>query len=87
MNYSVADNQTIFDIAVIGAGTAESAYSIAYGNSISASAIVPPGSVLTVDAAADKKVVAFFAIQAHLPATGIMTTDGLFDNTFDNTYE
>ena len=87
MNYTVADNQTIFDIAVIGAGNAESAYAIAYGNNVSVSGTLASGASLAVDAVADKKVVAFFTIQTHIPATGSMATDGIFDNTFDNTFE
>lgn len=87
---AIVDNrQNIFDVAVVNAGTAEAAYAIAYYNGISISDVLTCGQELNVDVPLElqnKRVIDFFKIQRSKPATSDIGSPGIFDETFDNTF-
>ncbi len=87
MKLTPTDRQNIFDIAAIGAGTAEAAYEIAYANGKSVSAALVPGTEITVSVVLNKRTVDFYKLRTNKPATSEPTVDGIFDETFSETFE
>lgn len=87
MIITAIERQNMFDIALIGSGSAEDAYAIAYANGKSISDHINEGDSITVSSITNQRTVEYFKIQRPLPATCDITAEGIFDNTFDNTFE
>lgn len=88
MIIQVNQRQNSFDIAIINFGSAEQAYVFCYLNGISASSIIAPGQHDMIAAeVTNRRVVNFYASKQIMPATSPLEAEGIFDNTFDNTFE
>lgn len=87
MIYTAIDRQNLFDIALMGNGTAEAAFDIAYKNNMLISKPISSGSNVTVNLVSNKKVVSFFAARNLKPATSDVLRTITFDPTFDHTFE
>jgi len=87
MIITAIERQNMFDIALIGSGSAENAYAIAYANGKSISEHINEEDQITVSSITNQRIVNFFKVQRPLPATCDITVEGIFDSTFDNTFE
>lgn len=84
----VLERQNIIDISLIGSGVAESAFEIAYANSISVSDKLTVGQDYTISNVIDTKTVNFFKNRKIKPATSdIESNRRAFDFTFDITFQ
>ena len=72
MEITAQNNQSLFDIALMVSGSAETAYDIALENDISITGDLPEGQVLKFTGTpVNKKVVDYYAINEIKPATGL----------------
>lgn len=78
--------QTMFDLALMGAGNIEAAFIEAYQNGIS---VTEPLSVdFEVNFEPENKIVVnFFSSEKHKPVSGDAIANGVFDESFDLTFE
>lgn len=83
----VQDRQSIFDIALINAGTAESAFEIAYANQITPSKNLVPGETIACNVVNNAPVVKYYSLRTLKPATKTPARKAIFDISFDNTFE
>jgi hypothetical protein len=90
----VLDRQSIFDVSIAALGGVEAAFDIALQNDLPITAQPNPGTELAFNTpVADAKVVNHYAVNNINPATGLesggnpVPADGIFDHTFDSTFE
>ncbi len=74
MTATVKDGQSLFDIALLAAGTAEAVFDIAAANNVGVGDELPMGAALGIPAVANKETVTHYTINKLAPATGIGNT-------------
>ena len=86
----VLENQTLLDIAIQALGAAEAAFDIALLNNLSITDTMIPGTELAMPAIVNTDIAAYYAAKGLRPATGLETgavsSQRIFDITFDNTF-
>lgn len=97
---TVKNNQSLFDLAVEHLGSVEGVLDLAFANNLSLTEDLPTATNVVKIAVTDPKTATLFGNLHNKPATGLTDidqelvdslgedpTNGIFDNTFDNTYE
>lgn len=91
MEITVKKGQSVVDIAVQYAGSAEAAFDISAENNISLTDFLPSGTVLNVSNVVNRAVATFYKNTAFSPASQReeVPEEGpyIFDFTFDYTFE
>lgn len=94
MEVIALNNQSLFDIALQVYGDATGAFMLAKENGLSITADLTPGQVLQYDPTnvINKQVVDYYRVNNIKPATAITEEPtpedrGIFDYTFDETFE
>jgi len=86
----VLAGQSIFDLAIQHCGAIEAAFQIALKNNIGLTDELTVGAELASTEIVNRDVVNYYARRGLQPATEITNNDllsGIFDDTFDDTFE
>jgi len=91
MNVTALSGQSVLDLAVQTSGDACSAILMAIANDISITETLIPATVLRTVALANRDIANYYTNKNLQPATALSEFDdlifGIFDNTFDSTFE
>jgi hypothetical protein len=95
MEITASNNQSLFDIALQVYGDATGAFQLALDNDLSITADLTPGQTLKYDPVnvINRQVVEYYQINNIKPATALTEESstpedrGIFDETFDKTFE
>lgn len=90
MGITVRNNQSLLDIAIQTSGSAEDAFDLALENDLSLTEHLTAGQNLTAIPVSNRRVVDFYVNNSIFPATATDEDDeriGIFDETFDETFE
>ena len=91
MEIIAQNNQSILDIALQVSGSAEDAFDLAFENDLSVTEDLMSGHILSVIPVTNRRVVDYYQSNSIFPATATMTDttefNGIFDITFDTTFE
>jgi hypothetical protein len=75
MEITVLNGQSLFDVAVRTAGSAEAALAIAAANDLSVTDALPAGMALAVPEVVNKQVADYYRVNAIAPATDYIGDD------------
>ena len=89
MNVTVLSGQNLLDLAVQTSGDAVSAIKLAIANGISVTDTPTIGGELRTIPVANRDITNYYTNKNLKPATALTEIEiqGVFDNTFDNTFE
>ena len=71
MEVKVLNNQSLFDIALLSAGSIDAAFDIAAANGIDITAEIPTGTMLIVPEVVNVRIVDYYRVNGIVPATAI----------------
>ena len=90
MNVTALSGQSMLDLAVQTSGDATSAIALAIANNMPITETLIPATVLTTVAVANRDIANYYTNKNLQPATALtneIDISGIFDNTFDSTFE
>ena len=90
MNVTVLSGQNLLDLAIQTSGDAVSAIALAIANGISVTGTLTIGGELRTAAIANRDITNYYTNKNLKPATALSSEierSGIFDGTFDNTFE
>ena len=91
MKIKVKDNQSLLDIAIQTAGSAEAAFALALVNDMAMSDDLTAGQELATVDVVDRDIYNYYTNKKLTPATAITATQqeeiGIFDETFSEIFE
>lgn len=88
MKVTVLSGQTLTDIAMQVYGSAEGVFTLAIENGLDVTVDLQPGQKLTYQAEniLERTIVNYYAMNGICPATAFVDGEGLFDLSFDYTF-
>lgn len=89
MKVTVLSGQSLADIAIQVYGSMEAVFTLALENGISVTDDLEPGQILffSDENMPDKGIARHYAVNKIFPATSFAAGMGVFDNSFDFTFE